>query len=147
MITISRPALARRRRAAGGTRGRRSLTLQLLLRLPELLQLGKVLVEYEHLGKAERGHGGRRARITLRGRAALCRQRRLLSRASLRTLPAPRTALRGALLPPALTRRPARPQSLLVEPFNPFIRHNFKSMRISQLSINIVASCLKLYLT
>lgn len=111
MITISRPALARRRRAAGGTRGRLSLTLQLLLRLPELLQLGEVLVEYEHLGKAERGHGGRRARITLRGRAALCRQRRLLSRASLRTLPAP--ALLVALPPPAHTRRPARPQSLL----------------------------------
>lgn len=109
MITISRPALARRRRAAGGTRGRRSLTLQLLLRLPELLQLGEVLVEYEHLGKAERGHGGRRARITLRGRAALCRQRRLLSRASLRTLPAP--ALHGALPPRAApqARAPAEP--------------------------------------
>lgn len=127
MITISRPALARRRRAAGGTRGRRSLTLQLLLRLPELLQLGEVLVEYEHLGKAERGHGGRRARITLRGRAALCRQRRLLSRASLRTLPAGSRSPRRAAAP-AQPRRPARPQSLLGEPF---IRHNLKSMRMS----------------
>ncbi|CAH2091549.1 unnamed protein product [Euphydryas editha] len=111
MITISRLALARRRRAAGGTRGRRSLTLQLLLRLPELLQLGEVLVEYEHLGKAERGHGGRRARITLRGRAALCRQRRLVSRASLRELPAP--ALRSTLPPP----RPSARTRTLTKPF------------------------------
>ncbi|CAG9560850.1 unnamed protein product [Danaus chrysippus] len=63
-----------------------ALTLQLLLSLPELLQLGEVLVEDEHLGQAERGHGGRRARITLRGRAALSRQRRPLSRAAVRGL-------------------------------------------------------------
>ncbi|CAH4028952.1 unnamed protein product [Pieris brassicae] len=49
---------------------RATLTLQLFLRLPELLQFGEVLVEDEHLGEAERGHGGRRARITLSGRAA-----------------------------------------------------------------------------
>ncbi|CAF4864271.1 unnamed protein product [Pieris macdunnoughi] len=56
----------------GGERHRAStLTLQLFLRLPELLQFGEVLVEDEHLGEAERGHGGRRARITLSGRAAL----------------------------------------------------------------------------
>lgn len=57
-----------RRHIGGGG----ALTLQLLLCLPELLQLGEVLVEDEHLGEAERGHGGRRARITLCGRAAGC---------------------------------------------------------------------------
>lgn len=46
------------------------LTLQFLLCLPKLLQLREVLVKDEHLGEAERGHGGRRALITLRGRAA-----------------------------------------------------------------------------
>lgn len=38
------------RGARGGTRGARALTLQLFLRLPELLQLGEILVEDEHLG-------------------------------------------------------------------------------------------------
>ncbi|GBP15810.1 hypothetical protein EVAR_93983_1 [Eumeta japonica] len=51
-------------RAAGGARRRRlrarvALTLQLLFRLPELLKLREILVEDEHLGEAERGHGGR----------------------------------------------------------------------------------------
>lgn len=82
--------------------GRPPLTLQFLLRLPKLLQLREVLVEDEHLGEAERGHGGRRARITLRGRAApgdcgdhsRARQPRYCARAPPRRPAAPRPSLR-----------------------------------------------------
>lgn len=89
---------------AGPPRGGRALTLQLLLRLPEPLQLSEVLVENEHLGEAERGHGGRRALITLRGRAALCVKRRPVALAYTRVLPPPAQPPLTACLSP----RPAR---------------------------------------
>lgn len=80
-------------------RGGGALTLQLLLRLPEPLQLGEVLVENEHLGEAERGHGGRRARITVRGRAALSSKRRPVALAYTCVLPPPPPAQLDAPLP------------------------------------------------
>lgn len=72
--------------------------MQLLLRFPEPLQLGEVFVENEHLGEAERGHGGRRARITLRGRAALNSKRRPVALASTRVLPPPPARASAVLL-------------------------------------------------